>query len=88
MQGVGFRPFVYKLATSLELTGFKILASREEIGQFGLVSPDAGTCDECWRDFGDCSNRRFGYLFTNCTHCGPRYTDALRGFRDPLIRIE
>ena len=43
-------------------------------GGFALVSPDAGTCDACWRDFGDPSNRRFGYPFTNCTHCGPRYT--------------
>jgi hydrogenase maturation protein HypF len=126
VQGVGFRPFVYKLATSLELTGFvfnsssgvtieieggdtvihtfinslrldpprlaeileltvsdmaasggtgfDILESREELGEFALVSPDAGTCDACWRDFGDPSNRRFGYPFTNCTHCGPRYT--------------
>jgi hydrogenase maturation protein HypF len=127
VQGVGFRPFVYKLAKSLDLTGyvfnsssgvtieieggqskvdgflktlrndppqlaeitqitvseieaggggapFSILGSREEIGEFALVSPDAGTCDACWRDFGDPSNRRYGYPFTNCTHCGPRYT--------------
>ena len=53
---------------------FRILDSREEPGEFALVSPDAGTCDACWRDFGDSSNRRFGYPFTNCTHCGPRYT--------------
>ena len=126
MQGVGFRPFVYTLARSLELTGFvfnsssgvtieiegsaeaasefvrsvesqapelaeivevmvaeiaamgsggfEILESREEMGKFALVSPDTGTCDACWREFGDASNRRFGYPFTNCTHCGPRYT--------------
>jgi hydrogenase maturation protein HypF len=126
VQGVGFRPFVYKLATSLGLsgyvfnssagvtieieggasaldeflqtlkddppklaeitqiivseievqggTGFSILGSREEAGAFALVPPDAGTCDACWRDFGDPSNRRYGYPFTNCTHCGPRYT--------------
>src|SRR3984957_18075569 len=56
---------------------FRILASREEAGEFALVSPDAGTCDACWRDFGGPSNRRFGYPFTNCTHCGPRYTIIL-----------
>ncbi len=55
-------------------TGFSILGSREEAGEFALISPDAGTCDACWRDFGDPSNRRYGYPFTNCTHCGPRYT--------------
>ncbi len=54
--------------------GFSILGSREEAGEFVLVSPDAGTCDACWSDFGDPANRRFGYPFTNCTHCGPRYT--------------
>jgi hydrogenase maturation protein HypF len=126
VQGVGFRPFVYKLATSLGLSGFvfnsssgvtievegdasvihtfidrveldppplaeileltvsemttvgssgfDILESREEVGEFVLVPPDAGTCEACWRDFGDPTNRRFGYPFTNCTHCGPRYT--------------
>jgi hydrogenase maturation protein HypF len=126
VQGVGFRPFVYKVATSLGLSGyvfnsssgvtieiegqrsaldeffqtlkddlprlaeikeiavsdievrgdgaFSILGSREEAGAFALVPADAGTCGECWRDFGDPGNRRFGYPFTNCTHCGPRYT--------------
>jgi hydrogenase maturation protein HypF len=54
--------------------GFSILESHEEQGGFSLISPDAGTCDACWHDFGDPLNRRFGYCFTNCTHCGPRYT--------------
>src|ERR1700679_508484 len=126
VQGVGFRPFVYKLAKSLGLSGyvfnsssgvtieiegpgsaldeffqtlrndpprlaeikeisvseidvqggagFSILGSREESGAFALVPPDAGTCDECWRDFGDPANRRYRYPFPNCTHCAPRYT--------------
>jgi hydrogenase maturation protein HypF len=54
--------------------GFSILESHEEPGAFSLISPDTGTCDACWRDFGDPHNRRYGYPFTNCTHCGPRYT--------------
>ena len=126
VQGVGFRPFVYKLAqrlglaghvfnstagvtievegskTALDaflkmlkteppqlaeildvtvshivpfgLAGFSILPSREEEGAIAFVPSDAGTCDACWQDFGDPRNRRFGYPFTNCTHCGPRYT--------------
>ncbi len=55
-------------------TTFVIRESHEELGGFSLISPDAGTCNACWSDFGDPQNRRFGYPFTNCTHCGPRYT--------------
>jgi len=126
VQGVGFRPFVYKLAQSLGLAGnvfnsssgvtieiegpeaaidsfletlrthppqlatiaaitvsnlevrgdtaFAIRDSPDELGGFSLISPDTGTCDDCWSDFASPANRRFGYPFTNCTHCGPRYT--------------
>ncbi|MGO8718759.1 MAG: carbamoyltransferase HypF [Acidobacteriaceae bacterium] len=126
VQGVGFRPFVYNLAQSLELSGyilnsssgvtveiegphraieqflhalrtsppplaqiteiateelslqyasdFTIRASQEQENAFSLISPDVATCDDCWREFGDPANRRYGYPFTNCTNCGPRYT--------------
>jgi hydrogenase maturation protein HypF len=53
---------------------FCILESREVRGDFALVPADTGVCTACWDDFGDVSNRRYGYAFTNCTHCGPRYT--------------
>jgi hydrogenase maturation protein HypF len=53
---------------------FVIRDSVSQTGEFVLVSPDMGTCEDCWRDFGDPDNRRFGYPFTNCTNCGPRYT--------------
>ena len=43
-------------------------------GEFALISPDVATCDACRRDFTDPANRRYGYPFTNCTNCGPRYT--------------
>ncbi|HUO28602.1 MAG TPA: carbamoyltransferase HypF, partial [Bryobacteraceae bacterium] len=43
-------------------------------GEFALVSPDVATCADCYRDFTDPANRRYGYAFTNCTNCGPRYT--------------
>jgi hydrogenase maturation protein HypF len=55
-------------------TSFVIRHSEAEAGEFVLVSPDVATCDDCWRDFGDSGNRRYGYPFTNCTNCGPRYT--------------
>jgi hydrogenase maturation protein HypF len=41
------------------------------------VLPDLATCAECRRDLEDPTNRRFGYPFTNCTHCGPRFSIVL-----------
>jgi len=54
--------------------GFAIRESQAEEGEFVLVSPDVATCPDCYRDFTDPANRRYGYAFTNCTNCGPRYT--------------
>lgn len=39
-----------------------------------LISPDTCTCADCYADITDIANRRYGYPFTNCTNCGPRYT--------------
>jgi hydrogenase maturation protein HypF len=54
--------------------GFLIRESLARDGDFVLVSPDVATCADCYRDFTDPANRRYGYAFTNCTNCGPRYT--------------
>jgi len=125
VQGVGFRPFIYRLAAELGLNGWvnntargvfvEVEGAREKLDQFllrverekpaisfiqslessfadpagyvgfeirkseggektALVMPDVATCPECLRDILDPANRRFGYPFTNCTNCGPRYT--------------
>ena len=125
VQGVGFRPFVYALATRRGLAGwvrntasgveievegpaaalgaflddlrgerpplahidrlreeealpqgrdaFEIERSLDGDG-FQPVSPDVATCAACLGEVMDPQNRRFGYPFTNCTHCGPRFT--------------
>jgi hydrogenase maturation protein HypF len=126
VQGVGFRPFVYRLAKRFEIVGsvlnssegvvieaeagarsldlfldalpcelpplaridqmtvadqmprgdreFRIANSSPQPGRFALVPVDVATCPECLTDLTDAGNRRFGYPFTNCTNCGPRYS--------------
>ena len=34
---------------------------------------DLATCADCLREILDPADRRFGYAFTSCMHCGPRY---------------
>jgi hydrogenase maturation protein HypF len=126
VQGVGFRPFVYREAVALELAGyvrndaagvlievqgppdevaelcrrlvdsppplarvdciettlvppsedvgFAILTSNVDGTPDAPVSVDTATCAECLAEVDDAADRRFGYPFTNCTNCGPRYT--------------
>jgi hydrogenase maturation protein HypF len=126
VQGVGFRPFVYRLAHQHALKGwvrntsgsvdievegkgetierflsdlktkappmahietveanfdspqgyteFRIEPSLSREGQYQLVSPDIATCEDCQKEIFSPTDRRFGYPFTNCTNCGPRFT--------------
>ncbi len=53
---------------------FVIRASVTEGAKTAVVLPDAATCPDCLREVLDPADRRHGYPFTNCTHCGPRYT--------------
>ncbi len=126
VQGVGFRPFVYRLAKELQLAGwvrngaqgvtievegvrieefrerlvrerpprsaiqslegieldaaghadFEILES-EGGRKTAIVLPDMATCAECLAEIFDPGDRRYRYPFTNCTHCGPRYSIIL-----------
>jgi hydrogenase maturation protein HypF len=126
VQGVGFRPFVFRLATELHLAGWvnnsaqgvfievegslpavEAFAARldpeKPVGSFienletswldpaghsgfairasdttgettAWVRPDIATCPECVREIFDPGDRRHLYPFTNCTHCGPRFS--------------
>jgi len=125
VQGVGFRPFIFRLAEKYGLKGYvtnnssgveievnsepetielfladirtncppiaqiiDIYASGtfyKEYDRFSiepskvglgvtLVPPDTAICEECGKEIFDESDRRYGYPFTNCTNCGPRYS--------------
>lgn len=52
---------------------FEITASQGS-GAETRVTPDAATCPDCLADIRGSDPRRAGYAFTNCTHCGPRFT--------------
>ncbi len=54
--------------------GFRIVASAARDASFTLVSADLATCGACLEEIRDPGARRFGYPFTNCTECGPRYS--------------
>ena len=126
VQGVGFRPFVLRLARELQLTGwvrndalgveieacglatnvamlvqrlhqdtppqaridaissrytqsvsisddFYILDSRGGRAAT-MIGPDTVICRDCLHDMFDSKGRRWRYAFSNCSHCGPRYT--------------
>ncbi len=126
VQGVGFRPWIYRLAEELHLKGFvrntsqgafieiegedlqvedflrrlrsetpahcvitqffltenspkgfnqfQILPSLDEKLHEAIVLPDIASCPDCIKEIFDKRNRRYLYPFTNCTHCGPRYS--------------
>ncbi|AKG23772.1 carbamoyltransferase HypF [Calothrix sp. 336/3] len=126
VQGVGFRPTVYRLAKLWNLKGevrndgegvlIRVCGSQESIENFLAnlqvespplsiiqdisrticqqeidftdftivssvdsqihteIAADAATCPQCKQEIFDPFNRYFRYPFTNCTHCGPRFS--------------
>jgi hydrogenase maturation protein HypF len=56
------------------LAGQFVIAASAPTGARTGVVPDAATCAACVAEIFDPCSRRYGYPFTNCTHCGPRLT--------------
>lgn len=126
VQGVGFRPFVWRTAIDQNLTGsvanglegvvvllngsrqkalefqdiitknapklaritqvsctsapdtffdsFTIVASDNQGQPVLLLTPDVAICPACRKAIHTPDNRRWGYAFTTCTVCGPRFS--------------
>ncbi len=54
-------------------TSFSIQPSLNGSNQITNISPDIAVCEDCLEDMKK-QPRRYMYPFTNCTHCGPRFS--------------
>lgn len=57
-----------------EETDFQIVLSIGDATPGPTIPADLATCAECLAEIRDPSQRRYGYPFTNCTNCGPRWS--------------
>ena len=59
-----------------DITEFRIIDSASDFDRSSpvIIPADIAMCSECEREILDCEDRRYGYPFTTCTDCGPRYT--------------
>ena len=55
-------------------TSFTIKPSDDNGNTTAMISPEIAMCRECTKETSDIKDRRYGYPFTNCTNCGPRFT--------------
>ena len=53
---------------------FKIVKTQEQGDVTVNIPPDVSICSECEKELFDPANRRYGYPFITCTHCGVRYS--------------
>lgn len=57
-----------------EFSDFSIVHSENTHRRDVLLTPDLGLCPRCQSELNQRDNRRHQYAFTNCTHCGPRFS--------------
>jgi len=55
-------------------SGFRILHGSSQCTLSTPVPTDLAVCRQCLEEVHDPANRRYGYLLTSCTQCGPRYS--------------
>ena len=56
-----------------EFSDFEIIPSHAKHQIDIPLTPDFAICELCKSEIRDVNNRRYGYAFTTCTNCGPRY---------------
>ena len=56
-----------------EFDDFRIVHSESNHKINIPLTPDFTICESCKIEIRDTNNRRYGYAFTTCTNCGPRY---------------
>ena len=62
------------LPATIPTAPFHIRASRHDGTPSITIPADVRTCPACRDEIFDPAARRYGYPFTTCTNCGPRYT--------------
>lgn len=63
----------FQETTPQHFKDFNIVASTINQNINIPLTPDFATCNECKEEIKNMNNRRFGYPFTTCVNCGPRY---------------
>ncbi|UPT78474.1 carbamoyltransferase HypF [Sulfurovum sp. XGS-02] len=53
---------------------FRIVTTQEKGRRTVRIPPDVSICKACESELFDPDNRRYGYPFITCTHCGVRYS--------------
>jgi len=54
--------------------GFQIISTKDEGSKTVRIPADVSICALCEAELFDPKNRRYGYPFITCTHCGVRYS--------------
>jgi len=57
-----------------EAAAFRIRTGTAATAPRPIIPADLATCAECLDEVRDPARRRYGYPFTNCTNCGPRWS--------------
>lgn len=57
-----------------DFSDFRIIKTQDQGKRTVRIPPDVSICKACEEELFDPENRRFGYPFITCTHCGVRYS--------------